>query len=57
MKGMRAVVEGAIRGGKTLQQLIDEKPFEKWADAKVPAVPMDLYVRQFYRELTAKKAN
>jgi len=55
LKGMKAVVESAIREGKTLQQLIEEKPFEKWESSKVPGVPMHVYVRQFYRELTAKR--
>jgi len=56
LKAMKEVVEDAIRGGKTMDQLVAEKPFDKWK-SEVPAwmSSMDGYVKNFYRELTAKK--
>jgi cyclase len=58
LKQMKAVVEQAIKDGKTLEQLTAERPFDKWKGA-VPAwassdKALDGRVRNFYRELTAK---
>ncbi|HET9473778.1 MAG TPA: MBL fold metallo-hydrolase, partial [Steroidobacteraceae bacterium] len=33
LNGMKAVVEAAVRDGKTLEQLTAERPFDKWRDA------------------------
>jgi glyoxylase-like metal-dependent hydrolase (beta-lactamase superfamily II) len=55
LKQMKAVVEDAIRAGKTLEQLTSERPFDKWKSA-VPEWrssdrSMDGLVRNFHREL------
>jgi cyclase len=58
LKQMKAVVELAVKDGKTLEQLTAERPFDRWRDS-VPAwassdKSLDGSVRNFYRELTAK---
>lgn len=52
---MKGVVERGIREGKTKDQLIAEKPFDKWKGA-APAwmSSMDSFAREFCRELTTK---
>jgi hypothetical protein len=55
LKGMKAVVETAIRDGKTLQQLQAERPFDQWRGS-VPEwsstdKSLDGLVRNFYREI------
>jgi glyoxylase-like metal-dependent hydrolase (beta-lactamase superfamily II) len=57
LKGMKAVVETAIRDGKTLQQLTAERPFDQWRGS-VPEwsssdKSLDGLVRNFYREVAA----
>jgi cyclase len=58
MKQMKALVEKGVREGKTLEQLTAERPFDQYRNA-VPVwassdKSMDGWVRDFYRELTAK---
>jgi cyclase len=58
LKQMKAVVERAVKEGKTLEQLTAERPFDQWRGS-VPAwsssdKSLDGWVRNFYRELTAK---
>jgi glyoxylase-like metal-dependent hydrolase (beta-lactamase superfamily II) len=55
LKEMKVIVEAAIAAGKTQEQLVAEKPFEKWKDLIVSWAKTDSYVGRFYRELTAKK--
>lgn len=55
MKQMKAVVEDAVRSGKTLEQLQAERPFDQWR-ASVPPwqtsdKSLDGKVRDFYREI------
>ena len=55
LKGMKAVVETAIRDGKTLQQLQAERPFDQWRGS-VPEwsssdKSLDGWVKNFYREI------
>ncbi len=57
LKQMKAVVESAVRAGKTLEQLTAERPFDKWRDA-LPEwsrsdKSLDGWVRDFYREIAA----
>ena len=56
MKQLKAVVETAVRSGKTLEQLQAERPFDQWR-ASVPPwsssdKSLDGWVRNFYREIT-----
>jgi cyclase len=58
MKQMKASVEKGILEGKTLEKLTAERPFDQYRNS-VPAwassdKSMDGWVRDFYRELTAK---
>lgn len=55
LKQMKAVVESAVKDGKTLEQLTAERPFDKWRSS-VPSwsssdKSLDGWVRNFYREL------
>lgn len=55
LKGMKAVVETAIRDGKTLQQLQAERPFDQWRGS-VPEwsssdKSLDGWIKGFYREI------
>jgi cyclase len=59
LKQMRAVVDSAVRSGKSLEQITAERPFDKWRDS-VPEwassdKSMDGWVRDFYREIAPKK--
>jgi glyoxylase-like metal-dependent hydrolase (beta-lactamase superfamily II) len=61
LKGMKAVVDDAVRSGKTLQQLQAERPFDQWRDS-VPQwsssdKSLDGWVKDFYREIAPKPAN
>ena len=51
LKEMKVIVEAAIAAGKTQEQLVAEKPFEKWKDLIVTWAKTDSYVGRFYREL------
>jgi glyoxylase-like metal-dependent hydrolase (beta-lactamase superfamily II) len=58
LMGMKATVERAIKDGKTLEQLTAQRPFDGFKSS-VPAwsssdKSMDGWVRDFYRELSAK---
>ena len=56
LKNMKTFVEGGIRAGKTVEQLVAEKPFDKWkSSAPAWMSSMDGYVKELYRELTARK--
>jgi glyoxylase-like metal-dependent hydrolase (beta-lactamase superfamily II) len=59
MKKMKALVEGGVREGKTLEQLVAARPFDQFRTS-LPAwdtsdKSLDGRVKQFHRELTAKK--
>jgi len=58
LKEMKTVVEQAIQQGRTLEQLTATRPFDKFRNS-VPTwsssdKSLDGWVRNFYRELTAK---
>jgi len=55
LKEMKVIVEAAVAAGKTQEQLIAEKPFEKWQGLIAPWAKTDSYVGRFYKELTAPK--
>jgi len=55
LKGMKALVEAGVRGGKSLEQLQAERPFDQWR-ASIPQwstsdKSLDGWVRDFYREI------
>jgi len=55
LKQMKAVVERAIRDGKSEAQVIADRPFDKWRSA-MPTwdssdASLDFFVRNFYRQL------
>jgi len=56
LKQMKAVVESAVRDGKTVDQLIAERPFDKWRGSVPPWMSsdkgLDGWVRRFYREIS-----
>lgn len=59
LKGMKAVVEAAVRNGETLEQLTAKRPFDQWRDS-VPVwassdKSLDGRVRNFYREIAPPK--
>src|SRR5688500_17162675 len=54
LTGMKTIVEAGIAAGKTKEQLIAEKPFDKWKGSVAWFIPPDGYVSDFYKELTAK---
>jgi cyclase len=54
LKEMKAIVEAGIAAGKSREQLVAEKPFEKWKGVLALTVPTQAYVGRFYNELTAK---
>ena len=54
LKEMKAIVEAGISAGKTLEQIVAEKPFEKWQGLLALSVPTNAYIGRFYKELTAK---
>ena len=61
LKAMKAVVEGAVRDGKTLEQLTAERPFDRWRDS-VPQwsssdKSLNGWVKNFYREIAPKLPN
>jgi cyclase len=55
LKAMKAVVETAVRNGKTLQQLQAERPFDQWRGSvqewSSSDKSLDGWVRDFYREI------
>ena len=58
LKGMKAVVESAVRDGKTLQQLQAERPFDQWRGS-VPEwntsdKSLDGWIKNFYREIAPR---
>lgn len=55
LKEMKVIVEAAVAASKTQEQLIAEKPFEKWKGLIAPWAKTDSYVGRFYKELTAPK--
>jgi cyclase len=55
VKETRAAVEKAIKAGKTLEQLKQEKVLEPWQKHSGPFVSTDLFIETLYNELTGKK--
>lgn len=61
LQQMKSAVEAGLRGGKTLQQLQAERPFDRWR-ASLPEwassdKSLDGWVRDFYRELAPYPSN
>jgi glyoxylase-like metal-dependent hydrolase (beta-lactamase superfamily II) len=56
LKETRAAVEKAVKAGKTLEQLKQEKVLEPWQKFSGPFVSTDLFVETLYNELTGTKA-
>lgn len=54
LKEMKALVEAGIAAGKTREQLIAEKPFDRWKDSIAWFIPPDGYVSSFYKELAVQ---
>jgi cyclase len=55
LKETRAVVEKAVKAGKTLQQLQLEKVLAQWEKYSGQFVSTDLFIETLYNELTGKK--
>jgi hypothetical protein len=52
---MQTVVEAAVQAGKTLEQLTEERPFDRWR-GYIPQwaasdKSLDGWVKDFYREI------
>jgi cyclase len=56
LKETRAAVEKALKGGKTLQQLQQEKVLAPWQKFAGPFVSTDTFTETLYHELTGTKA-
>ena len=56
LKETRAAVEKAVKAGKTLEQLKQEKVLEPWQKFSGPFVSTDLFIETLYNELTGTKA-
>ena len=54
LKDTRAVVEGGIKHGKTLDQLKQEKVLAKWEKYNNDFVPSDAFIETLYNDLTGK---
>ena len=55
LKDTRAVVEKAVKAGKTLEQMKTEKVLAQWQKFSGPFVTTDLFVETLYNELTGTK--
>jgi cyclase len=55
LKETRSVVEKAVKAGKTLQQLQQEKVLAQWEKYSGQFVSTDLFIETLYNELTGKK--
>lgn len=55
LKETSAVVEKAVKQGKTLQQLQQEKVLEPWQKYNGPFITTDLWIETLYNETTGKK--
>jgi cyclase len=55
LKETSAVVEKAVKQGKTLQQLQQEKVLDSWQKYNGPFVTTDLWIETLYNETTGKK--
>ncbi len=55
LKETRGVVEQAVKAGKTLEQLKQEKVLAPWQKYSGPFVSTDLFIETLYNELTGKK--
>jgi glyoxylase-like metal-dependent hydrolase (beta-lactamase superfamily II) len=60
LKAMKAVVEAGVKGGKTLEQITAERPFDRWRDSVPPWASsdksLDGWVRDFHRQLAPQPA-
>ena len=56
LKETRAAVEKAVKGGKTLEQLQQEKVLAPWQKHSGPFVSTDLFIETLYNELTGTKS-
>jgi cyclase len=56
LKETRAVVEKAVKAGKTLQQLQQEKVLAQWEKYSGQFVSTDLFIETLYNELTGTKS-
>ena len=55
LKETRGVVEKAVKAGKTLEQLKQDKVLAPWQKYSGPFVSTDLFIETLYNELTGKK--
>jgi cyclase len=55
LKDTRAVVEKAVKAGKTLEQMKAEKVLAQWQKFSGPFVTTDLFIETLYNELTGTK--
>lgn len=55
LKDTRAVVEKAVKAGKTLEQLKQEKVLAPWQKYSGPFVSTDLFIETLFNELTGTK--
>jgi len=55
LKETRAVVEKAVKGGKTLDQLKQEKVLAPWQKFAGPFISADAFIETLYSELTGAK--
>ena len=55
LKETRGVVEKAVKAGKTLEQLKQEKVLAPWQKYSGQFVSTDLFIETLYNELTGKK--
>jgi glyoxylase-like metal-dependent hydrolase (beta-lactamase superfamily II) len=55
LKETRAVVEKAVKAGKTLEQLKQEKVLAPWQKYAGPFISADLFIETLYNELTGAK--
>src|SRR5262245_22747301 len=55
LKEARAAVEKAVKAGKTLEQLKQEKVLAPWQKYSGPFVSTDLFIETLYNELTGTK--
>jgi len=57
VKDTRAVVEKAVKSGKSLEQMQKEKVLAAWQQFSGPFVSTDAYIETIYNELTGQKGS
>jgi glyoxylase-like metal-dependent hydrolase (beta-lactamase superfamily II) len=56
LKGMQAVIVAGIDQGKTFEQLKEAGVLDEWKPFLHKDVPIDYYIFNFYRDLTALRS-